>query len=208
MRVALLSAGPSLGLYEDHRGTYDLVVAINTSAMKYPCDWWCFKDQPFMRHVGEGRRYGLPAEPRPTGLCILGKRIENEYRAWVRVDENGVDEWKIYPFDPDVVAWANTCQIRNMADWEFNGFTGHGQKSHDMWKKLTIGMALMLCYQLGASSIDCFGVDMDGIEDYAGRTYGNRTDERWEMERPIFEHVKGWLEERDITVTRHLPVMA
>ncbi len=90
-------------MYADHQGEYDLVVAVNTAAMRFPCDWWCFKDQPFPRHVGVGRRYGLPAEPRPTGLCILGKRIDL-----------GFDEDK--PF-PSWYSWTDVYLLTPAPPW-------------------------------------------------------------------------------------------
>lgn len=46
MRTALLSAGPSLAKSYDASQPYDLVVAVNTAAALYDCDWWSVADSP------------------------------------------------------------------------------------------------------------------------------------------------------------------
>lgn len=61
MRVALLSCGPSVRLYEKCGHEYDAIIGINNIVAKYETDWWCFGDaETFARYV--------PVK-RPQSLC-------------------------------------------------------------------------------------------------------------------------------------------
>ncbi len=44
MRIALLSAGPSLAKSYDASQPYDLVIGVNTAASLFECDWWSVGD--------------------------------------------------------------------------------------------------------------------------------------------------------------------
>ena len=195
MRVALLCPGPSLGIYQNVMNGYATVIGVNQAVEAYSCDWWVFKDHNVFSDFGKGRKYGLVHPPKPTGIVTLGK-IRHSFKEMDPVTE----ELTTLENDPDMVAWAKTVRLRNIGDWEFNGF-----KSHDMWKRFTVGSALMFAYQIGAEDIDCYGCDMAGTEDYRrreGRRPTDRDENRWKLETEMWDLIVGWLEERGITVKR------
>lgn len=77
----------------------------------------------------------------------------------------------------------------------------------DDWMAFTAPACLVLGAAMGATRIDCFGVDMAGTGDATGGTEGNpdvvRTAQRWEREREIWESIVGWVGLRGVEVERH-----
>lgn len=199
MRVALLCPGPSLGLYAQIGGDYAAKIGVNQAVEAYSCDWWVFKDRNILADFGEGRKYGMPHPPRPTGLVMIGE-LKQSF-----MDMNPETETQeSVALDPEIYEWAKTCRHRYIKDWELNGFPC--QAAADKWKRFTVGSALVLAYMLGASDIDCYGCDMKGTNDYnqrPPRRESDRSEERWRLERETWDLLEGWLKERGITVTRY-----
>lgn len=76
------------------------------------------------------------------------------------------------------------------------------------WHEFSATAALVLAVQLGATAIDCYGCDMRGTKDYAGRSdIGGRPavrseEDRWPRERRIWNDLIEWLESLGIAVKR------
>ena len=195
MKVAILSCGPSVGLFQQFSKPYDLVMGINDVVTDFNVDWWVFKDANIFADYTPSTL--------PEGICSLGTLEGTHYPD---LDENGGLTHR--DFLPENVSLRKRVAYRNIGDWEFNGFRGMGNKSPDIWKRWTITTALMLAYQFGATEIDIYGADMKGDANYAGRTGRrdtDRDDNRWEHERESLAFVTGWLEERGISVVRMKP---
>lgn len=75
------------------------------------------------------------------------------------------------------------------------------------WTLFTMTSAMIYAAYLGTNAIDIYGADFKGTQDFDGVEAGERrTEERWERdEKPLFARVKGWIESKGITVTRHQP---
>lgn len=69
--------------------------------------------------------------------------------------------------------------------------------------------ALVVAYAvLGATRIDCYGVDMEGTGDVTGDPGEDRSETRWAKERAIWDGVTGWLASLGCDVVRHSPPQA
>jgi len=75
-RVAILSAGPSLGQSIIRPG-YDLTIGVNSAVEVFPCDWWCFADVATAIRV------------RP---CVMTGSIFTSETEWSRLD--GLAVWR------------------------------------------------------------------------------------------------------------------
>ena len=73
------------------------------------------------------------------------------------------------------------------------------------WAVFSSTAAMMLAAHLGASEIECHGVDMEGSLDWDGHTCdrNNRTPDRWEREAVQWQKVTSWITgSRGIEVVR------
>lgn len=171
MRIALLSAGPSLNRFDESE-PYDLRIAVNTAAARHRCDWWSVGD----------------------------------HRPYLDIDALGKDALRIFMMGPEIGHLESLGVIlgdRAMAWSELKGLCPVVN-----WDEFSATAAVVLAVQLGATAIDCYGCDMHGTKDYAGRSdIGGRPtvrseDDRWPKERRIWNALMDWLESLGIAVRR------
>lgn len=73
------------------------------------------------------------------------------------------------------------------------------------WANASAPCALILARSLGATEVDCYGVDMAGGLDVSGKIDGSthyRNEKRWELERGLWHLIVEWLQNRGTTVRR------
>lgn len=174
MRVALLSAGKTLRLYDPSAARYDCRVGVNTAAVEYECDWWS---------VGDHRPCALLPAIGKDRLRLFTMRAELDAAETIgaSIDRSRVKYWD------ELNA---TCAVQN-------------------WSEFSATAGLVLCAHLGARSIDCYGCDMVGKEDYRGdvcvadRPAVRDEENRWPKERAIWNAIVAWLQrDRRIAVER------
>lgn len=75
------------------------------------------------------------------------------------------------------------------------------------WHTWSATAAVALAHHLGARSIDVFGMDWEGVQDFDGFTHqrNSRTDERWRREQACYLDLQNLLAESGSTVTRVRP---
>jgi hypothetical protein len=72
------------------------------------------------------------------------------------------------------------------------------------WKAFSSTTALMFAAHLGATRIDCFGMDWEGDSDWDGTPHTGRDPERWAREEKLWDDLVRWLANRLIVVMRHV----
>lgn len=72
------------------------------------------------------------------------------------------------------------------------------------WTLYTVTAAMVYAHTLGAVSIDLYGNDRAGVEDFDGHTgeSDNRTQQRWSSESIITANVTAWLNKHGVAVDR------
>ena len=70
------------------------------------------------------------------------------------------------------------------------------------WKAFSSTTALMFAVDLGATRIDCFGMDCEGLSDWDGTPHAGRGPERWERELKLWDGLVRWLANRNVEVSR------
>lgn len=176
MRVALLSAGPSL---QASYGPVDpklhkLRIGVNTAVNLYKCEWWACADSHRFIDIHNAGVIG-----KPQAFCIDAQRD------------------RTICFEPDI------AKKYKITGWD-EVFAEVGASTS--WMSNTAPAALILAKWLGATEIDCYGVDMAGHLDTTGKIDDSthyRNEQRWNMERQIWTLIVQWLAERGTKVTRH-----
>lgn len=146
MKVAILSAGPSLVQTFDPDAGHDLRIGVNRAAGSFHCDWWsCGDGQTFREH----EPIGLP-------VVFTMDRHDGQLRADCNVGERFARH--------RVVGW-NECR---------DALAGRGLPG--CWDNWSITAALALAVWQGAKHVDVYGHDMRGIVDVAGRRLDKRAE--------------------------------
>lgn len=188
VRVSILSCGPSLDLFEGDADS--LLIGVNSAIEAHPCDIWCFMDPNVF---GDS----TPDEPWPWGI-FTHEPLEDHY------DELDPETNMLVTrlFDETKFATAKGCRWWYREDMDFRGFP---EGVEDVWRRFTVGAALMLAYMLGATEIRCYGCDMEGEKDWQGcegRRETDRNEMRWMLELEMWDLIVGWLGQRGVTVER------
>ena len=194
MRVAILSCGPSLALFPGS-DRYLYTIGVNSAVEAFPCDIWCASDHNIFCDY-------TPAEPFPWGVFTSGP-IKPYFMEMDPVTE-GLTRRTIPAAVYERLVAARTW---NKGDYEFNGFSGFGNRSVNIWKRFTIASALMLAYMMGATDIDVYGHDAVGENDWKGepgRRPSDRSETRWEHEKETWDLVCGWIQDRGVNITRNV----
>ena len=192
MRVAIISCGPSNELF--FNDWFEEVIGVNSAVERFECDIWCASDHNiFMDYVPKiGSLWGVF-----TRGIIKPEFRETDPETDQRLVKRTIPE-RTYRILKSLRHW-------NKSDYEFNGFRGDHNNVHNLWKRFTVGSALMLAYMLGATEIVCYGCDMEGEEDWKGepgRRPSDRNAVRWELEWEMWNLIVGWLTERNVSVER------
>jgi len=86
---------------------------------------------------------------------------------------------------------------------EFESLFDYLNSSNLSWTLFTFTAAIVFAAHAGAKLIEIFGCDWTGQSDYDGwAKAGNRTDERWKLEREIYARLTDSLAARGIEVKR------
>lgn len=169
MRIALLSAGPSLLAAADPGADCQIRIGVNTAASLHACDWWSCADA---HRIEEIDPIGSPR------LFTMGPEYD---KALARCS----DKAKRF----EVLLW----------DQVFHE-TGASPK----WQNWSATSALVLGKWLGATAIDCYGVDMAGVTCCAGGVMApERRPQRWERERALWRTIVKWLSKQGTQVIIH-----
>lgn len=200
MRIALLSAGPSLLRFRDEPesgGAWALRIGVNRAACRFACDWWSAGDaQTIRRHAPADVRFGPPhegeqrQEPVIGRPCILTLSPEME---WFR--RHAPELYATFP------RWLTWEQIRD---------SGHVPGPHPDLLSWSAPMALALAVVLAAEwgerhpEVHCFGVDMQGDSDFTGEPHARFSKRsRWQRERAHWDEMTRWAIANGTTVIRH-----
>mgnify|MGYP001211625051 CR=1 FL=1 len=99
MRIALLSAGPSLNRFDESE-PYDLRIAVNTAAARHRCDWWSVGDhRPYLDidALGKDALRIFMMGPEIGHLESLGVVLGDRAMAWSELKGLcPVDTWMEY----------------------------------------------------------------------------------------------------------------
>lgn len=160
MRIAVVSQGPSAGLYAGNEsGVYNLTIGVNWTVNRWPFDWWVFVDQ------------GTPAKcegvlGKPVAFCgsqALAKMARNDTArmAWLvdhtqRIDCFNCSPRLGYPW----ARWSGTAAL---------------------WLAIRLGETCGEEY-----AIDLYGFDMGGAIDFTGESGNSRSEARWTAERAVY----------------------
>lgn len=172
MKVALLSAGPSLTeSYGENASPYDLVIGVNTAAALFDCDWWS---------VGDADRF---EEITPIGkpkVFMIGAERDKVLRSphAARLEGVEVEEWQTAMDETGITGVKLACP-----NWSATA-------------------ALIFCRFLGVKAIDVFGVDLHGKADITGKETVWRCSSRWDRERVEWAFLVKWLTDAGIEVER------
>jgi hypothetical protein len=115
---------------------------------------------------------------------------------------------RLYPTLPYApLIWTHTETMRQVIGrfgW-VDGKTYHRDEINARWSMFSATAGLMLAKELGAERVECFGCDMTGEQNWDGteEPTANRTEQRWERERVIWEKTRNLVEEFGVEVVRH-----
>jgi len=183
MKVALLSAGPSLqASYGPAVHDHDLTIGVNTAVQFFPCDWWACADR---HRFVEIDKYGVKTIGKKKKLPKLFM-IDAQLHDARCYEANQIDRY-------DVTGWNDVYEA-----------TGASKA----WADRTATSALILAKHLGATELDVFGVDMDGHLDCTREITDStkyREPTRWLLERQMWTLIRGWIEARGVKVSIHAP---
>lgn len=178
MRVALLSGGPSLTATWPQavaaRECFDLLIGVNGAATLYPVHWWSVGDwQTIYQH----KMVPLAGEwglPSIWTMTPTADRIEDHGR----------------------LPWMAGVRIKHWG--QAKASANHPQG----WSTWSATAALVLACELGAKSIDMFGVDMAGTGDCLVPVSAGHNERRWERERKVWLSTLDWLHRQNVAA-RH-----
>lgn len=114
---------------------------------------------------------------------------------------------RLYPSLPYApLIWTHTETMRQIVGrfgW-VDGKTYHRDEVNARWSMFSATAGLMLAKVLGAERVECYGCDMAGVLNYDGtdEPTANRTEQRWERERVIWEKTRNLVEEAGCEVVR------
>lgn len=183
MRVALLSAGPSLVRTFDESERFDLRIGVNSAVGFFRCDWWsCGDGQTFERVYQHRGVIGLPVLFCMSPDC-------SRFRATSRL----VKRYKAHR----VVGWH---EVRKRVHPPAN------------WDSFSVVASVPLAVDLGATRIDVYGHDCMGTVDVSGhdmakrayhfeRTDGGSVQDRWAM-------ITEWAADKGTEIVEHQPEYA
>ena len=147
MRVALLSAGPSLAQTFDPDAGHDLRIGVNRAVGSFHCDWWsCGDAQTFAEH----EPIGYPA------LFTLDD-TDGQFERFANTRDRLTKH--------RVVLWSEIG----------NALAGRGLPAS--WTNWSITAGLVLAVWKGAKHVDVYGHDMSGVVDIAGRRLDKRAEQ-------------------------------
>jgi hypothetical protein len=115
---------------------------------------------------------------------------------------------RLYPSLPYApLIWTHTETMRQVIGrfgW-VDGKTYHRDEINARWSMFSATAGLMLAKKLGAERVECYGCDMAGEQNWDGTAEptANRTEQRWERERVIWEKTRNLVEEFGVEVIRH-----
>lgn len=147
MKVAILSAGPSLVQTFDPDAGHDLSIGVNRAAGSFHCDWWsCGDAQTFAEHE-------------PVGYPVL-------------FTMTGADgQFRRFRDTPDRLAKHRMVLWGECSD----ALAGRGLPA--CWNNWSITAAMALAVWQGAKHVDVYGHDMSGVIDVAGRRMDKRAEQ-------------------------------
>jgi len=162
MRVAILSQGPCTGRWAPPREGYDLRIGVNSAAAEYAVDWACFADYTgwALVHTAKGIRYFTKHD--------IATDLQNDAK-----HTGFLGTWLEYG-RPNAIYEADLKPRPPLPE----GIPGR--------IKYSGCYALWLAWHLGATEVECFGVDLGGTRDFLGRpevSMNCRGPSRWDRER-------------------------
>lgn len=174
MRVALLSAGPSLHKSYDPAVPYDHRIGVNTAVQFYPCDWWACADSHRWIEIfdagviGKPRVFQIDAQRDRTQCFEFAKFEQYQWTGWDEVFE---------------AVGANPLWMSN---------TGPAALVLAAW----LGATEIHCF-----GVDMAGhLDVTEVIDDSTR---HRNPPRWEKERKAWDEIVAWLTDRGVKVYRN-----
>lgn len=163
----------------NYPGGGDLILGVNRAATLHPCDVWVAID---WRSRGDAiTNGGVEAwsdQVIGTPLLVIGhdgNASLDIHRIPYRGEVCEIESWW-WPYEPTTLGWS-------------------------LYSATT---ALMYAHHKGAKTIDVYGADWSGTQDWDGVVAGGtRTEQRWERERTIWGEVAKHIEQRGTKVNRH-----
>ncbi|HSZ58519.1 MAG TPA: hypothetical protein VK797_22825 [Tepidisphaeraceae bacterium] len=173
--AAILCPGTSLSATSPIGfGADVIVIAVNRASAFFPADVWAAGDYPLIEAERAHVR-GMPELLTTEGAI---EHLRQTDKPW---------PWRVLPsfesLDPH-------CQ---------------GAGGVPQWRVFTAIAACVYAEFIGCKRIEVFGADWQGEADFDGvKAGGNRSPERWRLERNIFENLlTPWLNARGVSLFRH-----
>lgn len=178
MHAIILSPGPSLARYVPQ--PCDLTLGVNRAARLFPCDVWVCGDTPLIE---------LPdlVDGKPLHESIIGSPLLVTYGVTMDTLRDHGFKWR-----GEIFSWTQIAE----SFWLHTSVVN--------WPWCTCTAAVVYAAFAGAKSIDVYGADWEGVEDFDGAKAGkNRSVDRWREERSIFGALQIVLKEkRGVTIRR------
>ena len=158
---------------------------------------------------GESLRFFLGRDGYDPVIAV--NRAAGAYHAdyWVCLDQNSFEACQ--PVGRPTIVCAHATYNGICARWpdarhhDWKLHKPGAVETHQIpWAKYSATTALELAARLGATQVDCYGIDWNGTEDFDGYEHAehNRTAERWADEGRIFADLTAELHRRGVRIRR------
>jgi len=144
----------------------------------------------------------------------VNRAVERQRCDWWACLDHEAFQW-FEPTDnstPRVLTWSRSAaRLAALAPERLGRHEWRSTESVDVplgrpsWATYSGTSALALAMDLGASVIDCYGVDLAGSADFAGRRQAKRDERRWGKETAIWSDLVRLAGRRSIRVNRVAP---
>lgn len=173
--ISIVSAGPTLARWKA-ADFRGTVIAINRAAEAYAADWWCVADPDRFDKL------------KPLGKPSLF--VRDDIVSWFKPRGSSIIENA-----PEVLKWGQFLR---------EGKTPMGH-AFDHAAPAALLFAGNLAMRDGIKTIDCYGVDMAGEDDFTGETGIGRSKHRWANECSTWNTISEWLAKHGVQVVRRTP---
>lgn len=200
MKVALLSQGPSLEKTWPGPERYDVVVGVNLTAFRWPCDWWALAD------ADAYRRWRLGTKDRNENpLTLLGDPRFFLHRGVIGDLRNHVHDPTAGAIDSQWLIDLPKVKFHDEAALPAPILESLPRSSLSpavRWNHYGGPTGLVCAFQSGASEIDCYGVDLAGVTDFLGGPNHTRNEARWAQEWLTWTKLVDGMAKFGVTVRR------
>lgn len=172
--VQIVCPGPSLQFRKSRIAPCDCRIGVNRAVSAVPCTWWAFGDWQNLVNV----------VPIGKPNIFTNQQAMELFEAHIGPLKKITAHMELI----DAVDFVEYEDLKTDCPLPLNPGT---------W---TFAASLMLARHFDAKTIDVFGCDWEGTQDWDGAQQAERSKERWDRERVDVGKVVQWLRESGVTV--------